>query len=127
MKKRACKRRLEILYGLTDKHIDHAAQGLTRFHAGTDGFLIGFDLQVCAGSEPGNLQCPFELLGTVQGLGIGTVLLKHLTAIARKTGIEAFEAEVLPQNTGMMRVFQKSGLRTTERQEGGVVHVTLHL
>jgi ribosomal protein S18 acetylase RimI-like enzyme len=67
------------------------------------------------------------VLDAFQGLGIGTLLLRHLTAIARETGIEAFEAEVLPQNTGMMRVFKKSGLRMSERRDGGVVHVTLHL
>jgi RimJ/RimL family protein N-acetyltransferase len=80
-----------------------------------------------AGTVPRRAEVAFTVLDAFQGLGIGTLLLRHLTAIARETGIEAFEAEVLPQNTGMMRVFKKSGLRMSERRDGGVVHVTLHL
>jgi RimJ/RimL family protein N-acetyltransferase len=80
-----------------------------------------------ADTVPRRAEVAFTVLDAFQGLGIGTILLRHLTAIARETGIQAFEAEVLPQNTGMMRVFKKSGLEMMETREGGVVHVTLHL
>ena len=44
-----------------------------------------------------------------QGQGIGCILLKHLVGIARASGIEEFEAEVLHSNTAMLKVFEKSG------------------
>jgi GNAT superfamily N-acetyltransferase len=63
-----------------------------------------------------------------QGHGIGTLLLRHLAAIARAQGLAAFEAEVLGDNRTMLEVFEHSGLAMTRRSEsGGVVRVTLAL
>jgi RimJ/RimL family protein N-acetyltransferase len=62
-----------------------------------------------------------------QGLGIGSRLLKHLAIIARASGIDRFEAEVLPSNSAMLGVFERSGLsvaRTTSRDS---VHLTITL
>ena len=38
-----------------------------------------------------------------------------------------FIAEVLPDNTAMLRVFEHSGLRVQRKRESGVVHITLQL
>jgi len=47
-----------------------------------------------------------------QGLGIGSLLFKHLFSIARASGISMLEAEVLPTNEAMLRVFARSGIPT---------------
>ena len=52
---------------------------------------------------------------------IGTFLFKHLTRIAMHYGIKGFTAEVLPQNSRMLKVFQRSKLNKRSRTEGGVV------
>ena len=44
-----------------------------------------------------------------QGLGIGSRLFKHLVMIARGSGITQFEAEVLPSNARMLRLFTRGG------------------
>ena len=44
------------------------------------------------------------------GLGIATLLLKHLIAIGREAGIIHFEAEVLRLNQAMLAVLARSGL-----------------
>ena len=44
-----------------------------------------------------------------QGRGLGSVLLEHLAAAARERGIKRFVAEVLAQNSKMVRVFQDAG------------------
>lgn len=44
-----------------------------------------------------------------QGRGLGTLLLRHLTAYARSTGVGAFEANVLPSNHRMLRLFRTAG------------------
>jgi len=62
-----------------------------------------------------------------QGLGIGSRIFRHLVTIARTSGIVRFEAEVLPSNEGMLRLFTRSGLpvaRTTSRDS---IHVTIDL
>jgi RimJ/RimL family protein N-acetyltransferase len=62
-----------------------------------------------------------------QHRGIGTLLMAHLATIARQLGYTAFEAEVLPDNGPMLRVFEHSGLPISERGGDGMVHVTLDL
>jgi RimJ/RimL family protein N-acetyltransferase len=61
------------------------------------------------------------------GQGIARMLLRHLAVIARSKGLSRFEAEVLPQNKGMLTVFARSGLTMQTRHGGDAVHVTLSL
>lgn len=62
-----------------------------------------------------------------QGLGVGSVLLRHLARIGRETGLPCFHASVLRDNRSMLSVFAKSGLPMTSRLADGVVEVTLGL
>ncbi len=62
-----------------------------------------------------------------QGLGIGSRIFKHLVEIARESGITHFEAEVLPSNTPMLRLFARSGLPVTKTMTSDSVHVTIPL
>jgi len=59
-----------------------------------------------------------------QGRGLGSVLLEHLAAAARERGITRFVAEVLSQNSRMVRVFQDAGYASERSYEDGVVHLT---
>ncbi len=61
------------------------------------------------------------------GLGIASRILKHLTGIAHAKGVTAFEADVLPENKAMLKVFAKSGLTVKETRVEDVVHVTMPL
>jgi RimJ/RimL family protein N-acetyltransferase len=47
--------------------------------------------------------------------------------LARAAGITELIAEVMAENTGMLRVLERSGLRRQMRREDEVVHVTLRL
>jgi len=69
----------------------------------------------------------FLVADSFQGRGIGSLLLRHLTAIARDKGVETFVAEVLPENTGMLKVFANSGLACRKTQSMGSVRLTLQL
>ena len=62
-----------------------------------------------------------------QGLGIGSRLFKHLVVIARESGITQFEAEVLPSNARMLRLFTRSGLPVATTMTRDSVHVTIQL
>ena len=77
--------------------------------------------------QPGKAEVAFAVIDEYQGQGIGGALMRHLTLIARKAALREFVAEVLPQNTSMLKVFAKCGCRMTTRREEGVVHVTLEL
>jgi RimJ/RimL family protein N-acetyltransferase len=77
--------------------------------------------------QPGRAEAAFTVVDQYQGRGLGTVLLRHLAAVAGGAGIHELVAEVLPDNTPMLEVFENSGFPLTSRRESGVVHVTLRL
>ena len=62
-----------------------------------------------------------------RGLGIGTLLLRHLAVIARTHGVGVFESDVLASNDKMLEVFRHSGLPMRRVLKAGVVHVSLAL
>ena len=61
------------------------------------------------------------------GLGIATLMLEHLAAIARTNGIDRFTAEVLSDNRGMLAVFAKAGWPLQRRFDSGVVDLDWEL
>ena len=61
------------------------------------------------------------------GLGIGTLLLDHMAVAARSHGVNLFRAEVLTDNTPMLRVFRDAGFTASQHQDHGVVDVELDL
>jgi RimJ/RimL family protein N-acetyltransferase len=76
---------------------------------------------------PGTAEVAFMVGDAFQGLGIGTLLLRHLAAIARAAGLKTLVAEVLAGNTAMLRVFERAGLSLKTRREGSVVHLDMGL
>jgi RimJ/RimL family protein N-acetyltransferase len=76
---------------------------------------------------PDTAEVAFMITDRYQGKGIGALLLRHLTAIAREAGLQHLIAEVLPENLPMLRLFERSGLAMSVRSESGAVHVTLDL
>jgi RimJ/RimL family protein N-acetyltransferase len=69
----------------------------------------------------------FLINDAFQGLGIASRIFKHLLAIARESGITQFEAEVLPGNAAMLRVFSGSGLRVTKNATRESIHISMEL
>lgn len=77
--------------------------------------------------RPHAAEIAFAVVDEYQGQGVGGALLRHLVKIARSADLAEFTAEVLPENTPMLKVFEKSGLKTSTKREAGTVHVTLQL
>jgi GNAT superfamily N-acetyltransferase len=74
-----------------------------------------------------NAEIAFLIDDAHQSLGIGSRIFKHLVAIARAAGITQFEAEVLPTNEGMLKLFTRSGLPVISTRSRDSVHVTIDL
>ncbi|MCW2496172.1 GNAT family N-acetyltransferase [Jatrophihabitans sp.] len=61
----------------------------------------------------------FVVADAHQGRGIGSVLLEHLAAAARESGLRRFHAVVLAENTPMLRVFREAGYVTKRHIDQG--------
>jgi RimJ/RimL family protein N-acetyltransferase len=77
--------------------------------------------------KPGQAEVAFVVVDKYHGQGIGSILMRHLVTIARRTGLRELIADVLPDNRQMLKVFEKSGLKTGTKRESGSLHVTLQL
>jgi acetate---CoA ligase (ADP-forming) len=73
--------------------------------------------------DPHSAEAAFAVADDYQRKGIGTRLLEQLAARAAAHGIEAFIAEVLPENQVMLSVFENIGFVPTRHLDGGVVEV----
>jgi RimJ/RimL family protein N-acetyltransferase len=114
----------EIDYYVNVDFVSHVALVAVMDEGGAPR-LVGGGRYIVA--TPGVAEIAFGVDESCQGLGIASLLLRHLADIARDAGLREFFAEVLPENTAMLKVFQRSGLPMRRRHEGGVVDVELSL
>jgi RimJ/RimL family protein N-acetyltransferase len=77
--------------------------------------------------EPTHAEVAFLVDDAHRGRGVGTLLLKQLTALASTYGIVRFVAETLPGNSAMLHVFRDAGLPFVTQPGTEVVHVELSL
>jgi RimJ/RimL family protein N-acetyltransferase len=80
-----------------------------------------------AGGTGQKAEVAFLVDDAFQGLGIASVITKHLVAIARESGIARFEAEVLPSNQAMLKVFARSGIPVTSTATREFIYVVMDL
>jgi GNAT superfamily N-acetyltransferase len=88
--------------------------GLERF-VGVGRYILG--------TNPQRAEVAFAVRDALQGHGIGTLLLEHLSLIAAANGIEEFEADVLGDNRPMLEVLTHSGFEIHRSLDSGVVHL----
>ena len=114
----------EISFFLNPDFVRHVALVAVAEEGGTPVIAGGGRYVVI---NPGQAEVAFAVVDQFQGQGIGTALLRHLSSIARKAGLQELVAEVLPENAAMLKVFEKCELKVTTRREPQSIHVALRL
>ena len=114
----------EIAFFLNVDFVNHVALVAVLEEDGRPVIIAGGRYVVV---QPGKAEVAFAVVDQYQGRGIGAALMRHLAAIARAAGLTELIAEVLPENTAMLKVFEKSGLHVSTTREPRVVHVALGL
>ncbi len=77
--------------------------------------------------EPGRAEMAFVVVDAWQGRGVGSLLLRHLTDIAREQGLRELIAEVLSDNTPMRSVFARAGFKLARSDDPRTVRLSLAL
>jgi acyl-CoA synthetase (NDP forming)/GNAT superfamily N-acetyltransferase len=100
-------------------------------HRDREAFVVVYGSSLIAvgryerlGPQAPDAEVAFVVADEHQGRGIGSVLLEHLAAAAERAGISRFVAEVLPENSAMLRVFADAGYHVNRSYADGVVHLT---
>ena len=75
--------------------------------------------------QPGVAEISFTVIDAYQGRGIGSALMRHIAALARKAGLKELVADVLADNAPMLKVFQRSGLLMSKKIDRTTADVML--
>jgi acyl-CoA synthetase (NDP forming)/GNAT superfamily N-acetyltransferase len=90
------------------------------------GDLVGVASYETAGSS-GTAEVAFAVADHVHHRGVATLLLEHLVSVGRSNGVSTFTAEVLAENSAMLKVFATVGLRARRKQADGVTELAFDL
>lgn len=90
------------------------------------GRLIGV-ANYAVDDKPGIAEVAVAVAHRDQERGVATALLKRLGAIARRSGIHTFTAEVLASNARMLKVLSDAGWPHTTRLDGAVLSIRIDL
>ena len=114
----------EIRFFLDVDFVDHVAIVAEIDENGSPAIIGGARFVRINGSRA---EVAFAVIDSYQGLGLGTILMRHIAKLAQGAGLHELVAEVLPENSPMLKVMERSGLNMTTKRDANVVHVTLAL
>lgn len=69
----------------------------------------------------------FVVADPLQGLGLGTVLIEHLVAAARRHGVRTVIADTLADNHAMLALIRHAGPSRRYQRAGGVIRAEVDL
>ena len=90
------------------------------------GDLIGVASYEAKGSS-GTAEIAFAVADHAHHRGVATLLLEHLVSAALDQGVRTFIAEVLAENSAMLRVFADAGLEARRTSADGVTELAFDL
>ena len=93
--------------------------------ASRQGLVVGLATAVDEGQDAAEVAMLVD--DSVHGLGIGSVLLEELARDARRRGVRTFTAEVLVENSPMLRVFHDLGFQVHQHRDHEVLLMSMDL
>lgn len=118
------KRELSVPLAHTFADVDGVNDAAIVATTGTRGRIIGV-ARYCR-LTPTTAEVAFVVEDAYQGRGIGHRLMRHLCELALANGVTVFVAEVLSDNTAMLRLLKQVGA-TRIREDRGVSEVEVDL
>ncbi|QEG22541.1 Acetyltransferase Pat [Mariniblastus fucicola] len=88
---------------------------------------IGIARYIVDDADPTRAEVAFTVADEFQSLGVGSLLLKHLSLLAVKSGVGKFAATTFAENEKMIRVFARSNRPMSCETADGMITVTIDL
>ncbi len=102
-----------------------AADHATRL-AWLDGELVGIASYECA-QPPTIAEIAVAVADHAHHRGVGTLLIEHLVSAGRDHGVRTFAAEVLTENSAILKMFANAGLQAQRRWADGLAELSFDL
>ena len=102
-----------------------AADHATRL-AWLDGELVGVASYECC-QPPTIAEIAVAVADHAHHRGVGTLLIEHLVSAGRDQGVRTFTAEVLTENSVMLKVFANAGLQARRNWADGLAELAFDL
>lgn len=116
----------ELAYLTRLDFVNHVALAAELMHAG-DRQGVGIARFIRDPHAPTEADVAFMVDDRFHGLGICTLLFRHLAQVAAQAGIETFTADVRADNAPMIAVFEKFGPVQWRSLPEGLLHVRVKL
>ena len=105
-------------------HVDHEA--IAAVHPRT-GAGLGVARYVRDPQRPDAAEAAVAVIDEWQGRGLGSLLLRRLTARATANGIRTYTASLLTENHSMLHLFNRLGRVVVRDREGGTMEIDVEL
>jgi L-amino acid N-acyltransferase YncA len=105
-------------------HVDHEALGAIDPESGSG---LGVARYIRDPERPDAAEVAVSVIDSCQGRGVGSVLLRELSALARARGIRVFTACLFAGNHSMLRLFERVGSVRTVSVEGAALEIDVEL
>jgi GNAT superfamily N-acetyltransferase len=105
-------------------HVDHEAIGALDPETGD---RLGVARYMRHADRPHAAEAAVSVIDSMQGCGLGRVLLTRLTHRAAQNGVRCFTASLLTSNHSMLRLFEKLGKVTVTARRGAETEIDVEL
>ncbi len=116
----------ELEYFTKVDFVNHVAIGVGLLEE-EQTFPIGIGRYVVDAERPKSAEFALTVDDACQGIGVGSLMLKHLSEIARNSGIEKLHGTLLSANKRMLHALQRTQLPFNTVSSEGVVEVTIDI
>ena len=116
----------ELTY-FTEVDFDHHLALVAELESDAAYVPVAVGRLVRISGQPDHCEIAITVTDTMQGHGIGKIMLNHLIDCARQLGVRHMDASVMAGNTRMMKLIRKSGLSFTSRLQDGVQTISVAL
>ena len=116
----------ELSY-FTELDFDHHVALVAELVSGTSRQPAAVGRLVRKSGQPDHSEIAITVTDSMQGYGIGKIMLRHLADCARQLGVRHMDASVMAGNTRMMKLIHNSGLPYKSHLQDGINIISVSL